>query len=231
MTGPPTVALAALDPLYDSRRDRYYRKPRWRGWSHLVGFEVSLVVGTLMIVAAHGAVAVAAASIYGASVAAMFGTSALYHRGNWGPLTGPLLQRADHGMIFLLIAGTATPAFAVAARGTYGIVCLAVLWVLAIIASVIHLVWMSAPEVIVGATYIGLGSMGALALPSVWVHGGVAPALLLLSGGFLYIVGAVLYHRRQPDPFPSVFGYHEVFHACVCAAAACQYVAIALFLV
>lgn len=216
--------------LYDSVRDLFYTKPQLRGWSHLILFEASLVLGTLVIVAAHGATEVVAASIYTVSVSAMFGTSALYHRGNWGTRASRVLQRADHAMIFLSIAGTATPAFLLAAPGRYGTVCLASLWLLTGISATIHLVWISAPEALVGATFIGLGCIGALALPPIWVHDGLAPALLMLAGGGLYVVGAILYHRRRPDPFPAVFGYHEVFHAYVCAAAACQYIAIALFI-
>jgi hemolysin III len=64
----------------------------------------------------------------------------------------------------------------------------------------------------------------------VWIHAGVAPGVLMLAGGLLYTAGALSYHRRWPDPYPSVFGYHEVFHAYVCAAAACQYLAIARFI-
>jgi hemolysin III len=217
-------------PLYDAGRGLYYAKPRFRGWLHLVSFEASLVLGTLVIVAADGPTEVTAASIYVTSVSALFGTSALYHRGNWGTYASRVLQRADHAMIFLLIAGTATPAYLLSAPGTYGTVCLAVSWLLAIVATGIHLVWMSAPEVLVGSTFIGLGSMGVLALRPIWIHDGVAPAVLVLIGGAFYVLGAVLYRRRRPDPFPAVFGYHEVFHACVCVAAACHYVAIALFI-
>jgi hemolysin III len=89
---------------------------------------------------------------------------------------------------------------------------------------------MGAPELLVGGTFIGLGWVAGLALPEVWIHAGVAPAALMLAGGLLYMVGAFSYHRRRPDPYPSVFGYHEVFHVYVCAAATCQYVAIALFI-
>ena len=94
----------------------------------------------------------------------------------------------------------------------------------------IHLAWMSAPELLVGATFVGLGWAAGLALPEVWIHAGVTPGVLMLAGGLLYTAGALCYHRRRPDPSPSVFGYHEVFHACVCAAAACQYLAIARFI-
>jgi hemolysin III len=231
-TGAPDTDAPDTDPhrLYDAGRGLFYGKPRLRGWAHLVWFEASLVLGTLVIVAAHGAREVTAASIYAASVSAMFGVSALYHRGNWTARASRVLQRADHAMIFLMIAGSATPAFLLAAPGPYGTVCLGVLWLLAGIAAGIHLAWMSAPEALVGATFIGLGCTGGLALRPIWIHDGVAPALLILIGGVLYIIGAILYHRRSPDPFPAVFGYHEVFHTYVCAAAACQYVAIAVFI-
>jgi hemolysin III len=199
-----------------------------RGWMHLAFFEASLVVGTLLIVAVHGALRTAAVSVYAATVSAMFGVSALYHRGNWGPSTSQLLQRLDHAMIFLLIAGTATPSFVIAAPGAYGKVGVAVVWALTIAMMVTHLVWMDAPEKLVGATFIGLGCVAGLAIPAVWVAGGVAVGVLMLAGGVLYITGAVSYHRRRPDPLPTVFGYHEVFHLYVSVAAACQYVAIAL---
>jgi hemolysin III len=216
--------------LYDTQRDRYYVKPVLRGWLHLVWFEASLVVGTLVIVAADGALAITAASIYAATVSGLFGVSALYHRTSYGERTSRALQRGDHSMIFLVIAGTATPAFLLAAPGPYGTACLVGLWTLTLAALGIHLAWMSAPERIVGGAFIALGVAAGLAVPPLWIERGVAPAVLMLAGGALYVVGAVAYHRRWPDPRPEVFGYHEVFHACVCAAATCQYVAIAVFL-
>jgi hemolysin III len=89
---------------------------------------------------------------------------------------------------------------------------------------------MNAPEILVGSTYVGLGWVAGLSLPAVWLHSGVTAGALMLAGGLLYTVGALSYHRRWPDPSPAVFGYHEVFHVFVCAAATCQYVAIALFI-
>jgi hemolysin III len=89
---------------------------------------------------------------------------------------------------------------------------------------------MSAPELVAGSMFVGLGWVAVLALPDVWTHAGAAVGVLMLAGGLLYTAGALAYHWRWPDPCPAVFGYHEVFHACVCAAAACQYTAIALLL-
>lgn len=224
--GPP-----AVDALYDARRGVYYTKPVLRGWLHLVWFEISVVIGALLLARAHGATRITAAAIYAASVSALFGVSALYHRGNWTTAWRRRLQRLDHAMIFFLIAGTATPAFLLANRGPFGLVCLIVMWTLTLTAAAVHMAWMSAPEVVVGATFVGLGWVAGLALPGVWIHAGAAPAMLVLAGGLLYTAGAISYHRRRPDPYPSVFGYHEIFHAYVCAAATCQFAAIALFII
>ena len=216
--------------FYDSRRGIYYVKPLLRGWMHVLWFAVSLVSGPFLLVRAHGAAQIAAAAVYSASVTGLFGVSALYHRGTWTEVWRQRMQRLDHAMIFFLIAGTATPAFVIAAPGTFGLVCLSVMWTLTITAAAIHLTWMNAPERLVGGAFIGLGWAAGLALPWVWVHAGVAPAVLMLVGGLLYTAGALSFHHRRPDPFPSVFGFHEVFHVYVCAAAVCQFVAITWFI-
>jgi hemolysin III len=188
------------------------------------------VLGPLLLARAHGAAQIMAVAVYSVSVSALFGFSALYHRGTWTEAWRQRMQRLDHAMIFFLIAGTATPIFLLTAPGAFGQACLIVMWTLTLTAAVLHLAWMSAPERLVGATFIGLGCAAGLALPWVWIHVGVAPAVLILAGGLLYVAGAISYHRRWPDPYPSVFGYHEVFHVYVCAAAACQYIAIARFI-
>jgi hemolysin III len=225
-----TAEPPAAEAFYDTRRDVYYTKPTLRGWLHLLWFEVSLVFGTLLLVRAHGATRIVASAIYAASVSGMFGISALYHRGIWSVTWRRRLQRLDHVMIFFLIAGTATPAFLLAVRGVLGLVCLIVMWALTATAVAVRMARMGIPELVAGAMFVGLGWLAGLALPWVWAHAGVAPAVLMLAGGLLYTAGALSYHRRRPDPIPSVFGYHEVFHAFVCAAATCQFVAIAVFI-
>jgi hemolysin III len=219
---------AATAGLYDSRRGIYYQKPLLRGWLHVLWFAASLVFGALLLAGTHGVTRIIAVAIYAASVSSLFGVSALYHRGTWGPAWSRRMQRLDHAMIFFLIAGTGTPAFLLVSHGTFGWVGLIVMWALTVTAAVVHLAWMDAPEVLVGATFIGLGWAAALALPGVWIHAGVAAGALMITGGLLYTTGAASYHRRRPDPYPSVFGYHEVFHAYVCVAATCQFIAIAL---
>jgi hemolysin III len=216
--------------LYDAKRAVFYAKPAMRGWLHLLWFAASLLCGSLLIRSAHGVAQRSADVVYAVSVTALFGTSALYHRGNWTRVWNRRLQRLDHVMIFFLIAGTATPAFVLATHGTARAACLIALWAITLTAAVIHLAWMNAPEILVGAVFVGLGWSAGLALPAVWIHEGAVPGALMIAGGLLYTVGALAYHRRWPDPVPAVFGYHEVFHACVCAAAACQFIAIAMFI-
>jgi hemolysin III len=229
VAGEPAPRLGEAPPA-GAMRDVSPGKPLLRGWLHLIWFEVSLVVGTLALARAHGGVQITAMAVFAASVSAMFGASALYHRGNWTDTWHRRLQRLDHAMIFLLIAGTATPAYLIATHGVVRIACLIVLWALTLTAAAIHMAWMNAPELVVGTTFVGLGWAAGLVLPEVWLHSGAA-GVLMLAGGLLYTAGALSYHRRWPDPHPAVFGYHEVFHVYVCAAAACQYIAIAQFIV
>jgi len=226
----PSAPLVAQAPSSGVGRVVPYAKPLLRGWLHLIWFEASLVLGTLALAHAHGAVRITALAIYAPIVSAMFGVSALYHRGDWNAAWRRRLQRLDHAMIFLLIVGTATPAFLLTTRGTFRLTCLIVIWTLTFAAGAIHMAWMGAPELLVGSTFVALGWAGGLALPGVWVHSGIAAGALMLAGGLLYTVGALSYRRRRPDPYPSVFGYHEVFHVFVCAAATCQYIAITLFI-
>jgi hemolysin III len=220
-------AGAAL--LYDARRGVYYTRPVLRGWLHLLCFLASLAGGALLLARAHGAAHITAAAVYAASLSALFGASALYHRGTWTAAWRLRLRHLDQAMIFFLIAGTATPAFLISAPAGAGLACLIVMWALTAAAVAVRLARASTPEFVAGALFIGLGCVGGLAVPWVWIHAGVASGVLMLAGGALYIVGAILYHHRWPDPYPSVFGYHEAFHVYVCVAAACQFAAIARF--
>jgi hemolysin III len=203
-------------------------KPIWRGWLHLIWFPVSLIAGAFLVVAARRAGMVTAAAVYAAAVSAMFGTSALYHRVDWRFAVNRILQRLDHLMIFVLIAGTATPMYQLGAPERYSRVCLFLTWAFAAAAAGLHLARMEAPERVVGGTYIGLGAVAGLALPLVWTHAGPVAGGLAVAGGLLYVAGALAYHYRRPNPAPSVFGYHEVFHAFVCAGATCHYIAVLL---
>lgn len=227
---PPAGKRVRASTLYDARCDEHYRKPVLRGWQHLIWFGFSLAISAYVLSRLSGGIRVTAFTIYALAVSGLFGTSALYHRGNWSSVVGRRLQRADHVMIFFLIAGSATPEFLLALPGRTGELATAAMWTVTLILASVHLGWMKARETLVGAAFLILGWAAGAALPAVWMRFGVAPVVLIALGGLLYTIGAVCYHRRRPDPRPAVFGYHEVFHALVCAAATCHYVAIAVFL-
>ena len=202
-------------------------KPRLRGVSHQYAFFVSLGCGVALILAASEGRARLAASIYAAAVSALLGTSALYHRITWRPNARRWMRRLDHSMIFVLIAGTYTPVALLALKGSLASAILIVLWAGALAGVVFKLLWIDAPKWLLAAIYVALGLVSAAVfgeLPAAIGWLGVAG---LASGGLLYVVGAIVYASGRPNPWPKVFGYHEVFHALVLAAAALQYAVIA----
>lgn len=203
-------------------------KPRLRGVLHQVAFDLSLVLGTALVIGARGALPTTAAAVYAVSVSALFGASALYHRLTWRPSARRRMQRLDYAMIFILIAGTYTPILLVGGRGRGAIVMFVIVWSYALAGIAIRIAWLGAPQRLVGALYLGLGWLGVLVIPSLWGSVGTAAGVLIVAGGLLYTIGAVCLHRRRPNPAPAWFGYHEVFHALVVAAAGCHYAAIAI---
>ena len=205
------------------------RRPRFRGVLHQYAFFASLVVGVLLVVGADGGIPRLSAFVFAASVAAMLGVSALYHRVVWPPAPRRWIRRLDHAAIFLLIAGTYTPFGLVALDGSWRVTVLAIAWTGALAAIVLKVAWIDAPRWVAALVAVCLGWVGVVALPEVHDSVGLTPLMLLGVGGLLYSAGAIIYALRRPDPAPSIFGYHELFHALVVAAAACQYVAVALF--
>lgn len=205
-------------------------RPRLRGVSHQYAFFAALAFGALLVAGASGASERAAAAVFAGALAAMFGVSALYHRVTWRPRTRRWMRRLDHAAIFLLIAGTYTPFGLLALSGAWRWTVLPIVWGGALAAIVLKLAWVDGPKWLTAALGIALGWAGVVALPQLVEHAGWAGIALLGAGGLLYTGGAVVYAMRRPDPVPAVFGYHELFHALVIAAAACQYAAVALVL-
>jgi hemolysin III len=205
-------------------------KPRLRGLSHQWAFFVSLLTGTALVLAAPGEQATVACAVYAASVAGLFGASALYHRVTWSSARARAwMRRLDHSMIFLLIAGTYTPFALLALEGTLATAILIAVWAGALAGIVFKLAWIRAPKWLVTGVYVALGWVAVAAFPQLIERLGITATVLVALGGVLYTVGAVIYALRRPDPVPAVFGYHEVFHALVIAAAALQYAAVAFF--
>jgi len=207
-------------------------KPRLRGVSHQWAFFVSLITGAALVIAAPSGRATVAAAVYSVSVAALFGTSALYHRITWASQAARRwMRRLDHSMIFLLIAGTYTPFALLALHGTLATVIFALVWGGAAAGILLKLVWIDAPKPLVAAVYVILGWVAVAAFPDLIDRIGVGGVAMVAAGGILYTLGAVVYAIRRPDPVPTVFGYHEVFHALVIAAAALQYAVVAFFVI
>jgi hemolysin III len=202
-------------------------KPLLRGVLHEAAFWGSLLVAPLLILGADGARRTAAAAVFAGSVSVCFGASALYHRVTWRPRMRLWMRRVDHAGVYLLIAGTYTPVSLLALSGNWRVVVLSIVWAGAAAAIVLKFVWVAAPRWLAAAIGIALGWVAVVALPQLVARVQPVALVLLVLGGLAYTAGAVVYARRRPDPVPSVFGYHELFHALTIVGVVCQYVAIA----
>ena len=198
---------------------------------HEVAFWFSLGAGALLITGADGAQRRFASAIFAGSVAACFGASALYHRVTWSPRARVWMRRLDHTGVYLMIAGTYTPVALLALDGTLRPAILAVVWTGAGAAIALKFVWVGAPKWLAAAIGIALGWVAVAALPELVTNVAPAGVILLVIGGLAYTAGAIVYARSRPDPVPSVFGYHELFHALTIVGIAFQYTAIAFFVV
>jgi hemolysin III len=205
-------------------------KPRLRGVFHQWAFFVSLAAGVAVVLAASGARAILATSIYAMSVTALFGASALYHRITWSSSTARRWMRTlDHSMIFVLIAGTYTPFALLVLEGPLATAILVAVWGGAVVGIALKFVWIETPKWLTAGTYVALGWVVVAAFPQLFSALGLIPMMLVAAGGVLYTVGACVYALRRPDPLPAVFGYHEVFHLLVIAAAALQYAVVVFY--
>jgi hemolysin III len=203
-------------------------KPKLRGVFHEVGFYVALCVGAALVVTAEQGRARFAAVVFASCVAACFGLSALYHRPTWPPRIRAWLARLDHAGIYLLIAGTYTPFGLIVMSPEWAIPVLSVVWGGAFAAILVKVAWARAPKWLSAAIGLTLGWSGVAALSEL-LRLPLPALVLVLVGGVLYTVGAIVYVRRSPDPIPHAFGYHEVFHVLTLAAAGSQYASIAFF--
>lgn len=203
-------------------------KPRLRGVFHEVGFFVAVVLAVPLALTAHAGRARISAIVFSACLAGCFGASALYHRPTWQPRARGRLAKLDHAGVYLLIAGTYTPiALCVFSTG-WAVPILAIVWSGVFVAIVLKVFWLGVPKRVSAMIGVGLGWVGVAAFSQL-LKIDVPGLLLLLAGGVAYTLGAIAYARRKPDPRPAVFGYHEIFHALTIVAAACQYAAIAFY--
>ena len=201
--------------------------PRLRGLLHAHAAWVAAVAATVLIVLAPTAAARVAALVYGIGLIALFSVSALYHRWPGDPRWKPWLRRMDHSTIFIFIAASYTPVGLLMLDGTVQVVVLVSVWTGALAGIVMSVAWISAPRWLQALTYLLVGWVAVLALPQLADRAGVAPLLLLAVGGGLYSLGALVYALRRPNLWPRTYGFHEVFHTLVIAAAVVHFVAMA----
>ncbi|NYI06098.1 PAQR family membrane homeostasis protein TrhA [Allostreptomyces psammosilenae] len=203
-------------------------KPKLRGWLHAGMFPASLVAGIVLICLADTTTERIACAVYSVTAWMLFGISALYHRGNWGPRANAVLRRLDHSNIFLIIAGTYTPLTIILLDGARGQLLLWMVWVGALVGIAFRVFWVGAPRWLYTPCYLALGWAAVFFLPDFMRAGGIAVMVLVIVGGVLYSVGGVIYGLKKPNPSPRWFGFHEVFHAFTLAAFAAHYVGISL---
>jgi len=201
--------------------------PRLRGVTHLYAFYCATVAAALLIVWAPGGVARVAGAVYGVGLCALFGGSALYHRWRWNPRWRPILRRIDHSTIFVFIAASYTPVCLLVLSGTVRWVVLGTVWTGALGGVALSVAWITAPRVLASACYVALGWVAVIAFPQLTAALPLLPLLLIAGGGVLYTVGAVVFAFQRPNPWPQVFGFHEIFHAFVVLAATAHFVALA----
>jgi hemolysin III len=195
---------------------------------HEAGFYAVVALAVPLALTTEGGLARVSAIVFSACLAVCFGASALYHRPTWSPRIRRRLARLDHAGIYLLIAGTYTPFGLLVLSRNWAIPVLSIVYTGAALAILMKLFWVRAPKPVSATIAIVLGWVGVAAVTQL-LKVGPAGFVLVVAGGAFYTAGALIYAFRRPDPRPAVFGYHELFHVCTIAAAACQYVAIAFF--
>src|SRR4051794_37410010 len=201
--------------------------PRLRGLLHAYAFWFALAAAVVLLVVAADGRARIAAAIYGCGLCALFGASATYHRWRGHPRWKPILRRIDHSTIFLFIAASYTPIALLVLHDPIRTIVLISVWVGAIAGVAMSIAWIDAPRALVAACYIAVGWDAIVAIPQLFDHRGAGVPVLLILGGVLYSLGAAAYATKRPNPWPRTFGFHEVFHTLVIAAALVHFIAIA----
>jgi len=202
-----------------------------RGRLHEIAFFVSVPLGIALIVLANTGKARFAAVVFATGLAGVYGASAAYHRVGWSDPARRRMKRLDHSMIFVLIAGTYTPLCLLALSGVWSVVVLATVWAGAITGIVLKQVNIDGLRRVSGILYIALGWISIVTLPQLFHTMSVAAFTLVVVGGLLYTVGAIVFAVKRPDPNPAVFGYHEIWHAFTAGAGLCHYSAVLLLII
>ena len=226
----PADAVPNIPLLDDAETFTDEVKPTWRGWIHAGTFPLAIALGIVLITLAEGTAAKVSSAVFMATSLLLFGNSALYHRFNWKPRTKLLLKRIDHANIFLLIAGTYTPIAVLALPPSQGILLLSLVWVGTILGIAFRVFWIGAPRWLYVLLYLVLSWAAVMYLGDL-LRVNTAMMILVVVGGLCYTAGAIMYALKKPNPFPGVFGFHEIFHALTLLAFLCHWTAILLIAV
>jgi hemolysin III len=219
------LALPLLEESIEYRALEH--KPSWRGWIHLGTFPFALAAGIVLVVLADGTVATIGSAIFALNSLLLFGVSAVYHRFHWSERTKAVLRRIDHANIFLLIAGTYTPLALLALPPNQGQLLLWLVWSGTLVGIAMRVFWLTAPRWIYVPIYLGLGWAAIMYIVPLF-NANIAMMVLVLVGGGLYTLGAIVYGTKWPNPSPKNFGFHEIFHSFTVLAFFCHWTAVLL---
>ncbi|MET4780877.1 hemolysin III family protein [Glaciihabitans sp. UYNi722] len=203
------------------------KKPTWRGWIHAGTFPVAIALGIILITLADGVAAKLSSAVFVLASLLLFGISALYHRFDWREKTKRLLKRLDHSNIFLLIAGSYTPITVLALPHDKAVLLICLVWGGALLGIGFRIFWIGAPRWLYVPLYLLLG-YASLAFIIDFFQANAVMMTLILVGGLLYTIGAVVYGFKKPNPIPGVFGFHEIFHSLTLLAFLCHWTGIFL---
>jgi hemolysin III len=203
-------------------------KPMLRGWLHLGAAPLALVAGMALVVFAPTLSGRVSAAVFTLTAVLLFGTSAVYHRGNWSPTTASILRRMDHANIFLIIAGTYTPLCVILLDQRTATILLTVVWAGAIAGLLSRVFWLGAPRWVYVPLYLALGWVAMGFMGPFYSAGGGVVVGLIAGGGLSYTVGAIIYGTKWPRGSERYFGFHEIFHALTIIGFVCHYIAAAI---
>ena len=203
-------------------------KPLLRGWLHLGAAPLVLIAGMVLMVFAPTLAGRVSSAIFTLTAVMLFGTSAVYHRGNWSPKAQSVLRRMDHANIFLIIAGTYTPLSVILLDHDTAVVALSIVWTGAILGLLSRILFLNAPRWVYVPMYVALGWVAMAYIRPFYDAGGPAVVALIAAGGVFYTVGAVFYGFKWPGASARYFGFHEIFHSLTVAGFTCTYIAAAI---
>lgn len=203
-------------------------KPLLRGWLHLGAAPLVLIAGMVLMVFAPTLAGRVSSGVFALTSVMLFGTSAVYHRGNWSPGAQAVLRRMDHANIFLIIAGTYTPLTVILLEGNTRILVLVLVWSGAVFGMLFRILWLHAPRWMYTPLYVAMGWVAIGYIKPFYYAGGPAIVWLIVAGGLCYTVGAVIYGFKWPGKSARYFGFHEIFHSLTIAGFTCHYIAAAI---